>query len=433
MHKLTVTLKQHTPLIHFQHDQDDATLRASEVKPKLDKYILSKLTQENCEKGEKEGWIKKKNDKVWLDYKMRIEAVEEKPEEFMLASYIKEEFVIDLRKRNIKAISNTPFFAQEKQNTSIRKSKNPQIEWNKIEKKGLLFKGDIILSIIVKDETLSVKIKNYIQSFFVATNFGTRQSKGFGCFSIIELKFDNQKQILSPFEDLLVENFSFVYKKTLNNVQDAQSEQGISIILQTINDDYKLLKSGLSRPYAKSKLMLYVDSLNRNVGWEKKYIKTNTNDTFYTTEDDECYRLKCQPRNVRESYSKKDDYRYYRALLGLAEQFEFLLENPPQNDYKHKMIIKVKNEEVQRYQSPILFKVSDNVIYIVGNEIAQDMLNQSFEFMVNFQGDDRYENEPVSEDGTPIYTPSEFSLRKFISFAMNNTVNRGLNYQTVKR
>ena len=47
MHTLTIKLNQHTPLIHFQHDQIGATLRASEVKPKLDKYIISRLGDEH--------------------------------------------------------------------------------------------------------------------------------------------------------------------------------------------------------------------------------------------------------------------------------------------------------------------------------------------------------------------------------------------------
>ena len=34
-----IELKQHTPIIHFQPDQKGATLRATELKPKLDKYI----------------------------------------------------------------------------------------------------------------------------------------------------------------------------------------------------------------------------------------------------------------------------------------------------------------------------------------------------------------------------------------------------------
>ena len=40
MPKLTVKLKQHTPLIHFQAEQDGATLRATELKPKLDKFLV---------------------------------------------------------------------------------------------------------------------------------------------------------------------------------------------------------------------------------------------------------------------------------------------------------------------------------------------------------------------------------------------------------
>lgn len=49
MHKLTVTLKQHTPLIHFQHSQEGATLRASEVKPKLDKFIIERCFHNSFE------------------------------------------------------------------------------------------------------------------------------------------------------------------------------------------------------------------------------------------------------------------------------------------------------------------------------------------------------------------------------------------------
>ena len=50
MNKLVVKLKQHTPLIHFQHSQEGATLRASEVKPKLDKYIIKKVFDDDWDK-----------------------------------------------------------------------------------------------------------------------------------------------------------------------------------------------------------------------------------------------------------------------------------------------------------------------------------------------------------------------------------------------
>ena len=42
-YKLSFTLRQHTPMIHFQADQPGATLRATELKPKLDKFLIEKL------------------------------------------------------------------------------------------------------------------------------------------------------------------------------------------------------------------------------------------------------------------------------------------------------------------------------------------------------------------------------------------------------
>ena len=42
-HTLTVKLKQHTPILHFQPEMatEGATLRATELKPKLDRYIIA--------------------------------------------------------------------------------------------------------------------------------------------------------------------------------------------------------------------------------------------------------------------------------------------------------------------------------------------------------------------------------------------------------
>ena len=45
MIKLKFSLKQITPMIHFQ-DDDGATIRATELKPKLDRFILSWLAYE---------------------------------------------------------------------------------------------------------------------------------------------------------------------------------------------------------------------------------------------------------------------------------------------------------------------------------------------------------------------------------------------------
>ena len=427
MEKLVIKLKQHTPLIHFQHDQEGATLRASEVKPKLDRFILSKMGDGNYEAGTKiakeKGWLVGKGDHPSLNYKMRIVSSGKK-DEFMLASYIKADFIRQLNNRQITAIINTPFFAQEKQNGEIVRNR---LDWNKIDKKGIIEKDEISVNIWLMNNQLAVVLAKQIQSFFVSNNFGTRQSKGFGSFLPTAIQLNDETLSLNNNENILKEQFAFVYKKEV-------SDNKITTILSTINDDYKLIKSGRTRPnYAKSKLLLYSESLDNNTGWDKKYIKVNTNDSFPTEEND-YYILKCAEKNRRSCYSKKSSYKYFRALLGLAEQYEFLLENPPLGNFNNKMIIKVKNKNIERYQSPLLFKVINRTIYIVGNEVSKEMLGKPFQFLANFQNDNGYKDEPVVENGEPIYTPSSFSLRDFIRFAMNdNTNNARLGYETIKQ
>ena len=51
IHKKTIKLKQHTPLLHFQSNEEGATLRVSEVKPRLDKFLLEQLGEGNTAKG----------------------------------------------------------------------------------------------------------------------------------------------------------------------------------------------------------------------------------------------------------------------------------------------------------------------------------------------------------------------------------------------
>ena len=41
--KLEIDLKCHAPIIHFQPEEEGATLRASEVKPKFDRYLMKKV------------------------------------------------------------------------------------------------------------------------------------------------------------------------------------------------------------------------------------------------------------------------------------------------------------------------------------------------------------------------------------------------------
>lgn len=432
MHKLEIKLKQHTPLIHFQHDQEGATLRASEVKPKLDRYIINKAFHDNFEEC-KEFLVgynpdpKKQDDSIktlrskWnsgyraLNYKISIKRDESSSKkEFLIASYIKDDSVKEIELLGISTLNGTPYFAQEKQNGEF--SKAPKYEkkriWDNYDKKGVLESRDIVIN-IVWFNTFTSWI-NEIQPFFISTNFGTRQSKGFGSFEVVEMLFDNNIITKKPVEELLKQNFKFVYKKVLSNSTLAQ-------IFSTINDDYKLIKSGRTRPYLKSKLMLY----GGNVGWDKKFIKEQIDDV-YEDEKGEGYLLKCKPQNKKENYRSCDEYKFFRALLGLAEHYEFLLENPPAGKPVNKLIVKISHPDIKRYQSPLLFKVIGNNIYLVGNDVDSKLFSKHFELSVTIKGDKAWVNDKIEG----IDTPDSFSLINFIRFAMRDNAN--LNYIQLK-
>ena len=166
MHKLEIKLKQHTPLIHFQHDQDGATLRASEVKPKLDKYILRLLTPEEIGQGEREGWIKSRNGKVWLDYKMTIEAREPRD----VSMTVLEE--TDRRTHNQKCDDiGRPLYKTQNYpdnlNSLIMGNMGGRIREDVLN---FVMFGNVFLSLIFNSERLYTNVKNEIFNFFFVTD-----------------------------------------------------------------------------------------------------------------------------------------------------------------------------------------------------------------------------------------------------------------------
>ena len=190
MHTFTIKLKQHTPLIHFQHDQQGATLRASEVKPRLDKFILTQLGGGNYEKGCAEakgkGWFVGKGEHPVLNYKMSIEASGRK--EYLIGSLISSDNPKD-KPEQVTILTSTPYFAQEQENKKVIKKLDQQsfflkTEWDKIPKKGLKWNTVLIRIFSINADVLD-KVRNNVLNFFLCVNFGNRSDKGFGSFTVI--------------------------------------------------------------------------------------------------------------------------------------------------------------------------------------------------------------------------------------------------------
>lgn len=394
MHKLEIKLKQHTPLIHFQHDQEGATLRASEVKPKLDKFILTKLGGGDYEKGKAEakvkGWLVGKGDHPALDYKMTIES--NGCHEF-------DERIVGDRKKAIK-YDNTKLI--------------------------LYFRNDNFCKQLLES----------LCPFFIVNNFGLRQSKGYGSFSVISIEMDGVAQsINNDYDGVLNNYYDFVYKKT--NVNNART---------TIDNDYKILKSGDNPPngnYRKSLLFCYaVTEMDGAPRWEKRFFKQKISPLIKT----KGYFLKTNKNSqgkwnepIKDSDGNQGwpdkpnryNYAYVRGLLGIAEHFEFSLTKGA------KAVVKIDGgDELQRFQSPIQFKVFDNIVYLVGKEpcdILGKKINLSYSIKEpnNGEGKSKYtETELTQEDpkAKSLTIPENFSLAKFMSYAIP-TLN---NYKKIK-
>jgi hypothetical protein len=265
-YSFSVKLKQHTPMIHFQWQQEGATLRASELKPKLDRFIWEVLMKQ------KPDWFEEKSEFLGKacfpeiqghqsgTYTVHIKAIG-KPI-YYLIGYIKgdkvketkQDFIheFNLPSDDVKHISIAPFFAE---NEKLRNLNWVSKEGN-IIKVGVMWKGgvEVVFRSMIPD--FSSWLGKIAEYFFCIENFATRQSKGFGCFTP-----DSWTQ--SNFETVITQFFGNIFKKQLND--------NLTEIFKSIHGDYQLLKAGRNDPYQKSYLFLYF--CDKNIRWEKRIIK----------------------------------------------------------------------------------------------------------------------------------------------------------------
>lgn len=463
MNTLTVKLRQHTPLIQFQADQEGATLRASEVKPRLDKFIKSIISYEQYKQ-----WIKDE-DKPSLKYQMRID-----------------------------------------RQSMVRIEKNIINETKNL----CLFSG-IIITIKSQHYDLIEIIKNNICNFFIINNFGFRQSKGYGSFTVEkinkapieidyielaealckhfynkviykELEYNKDNKFATFYSDLfkpdrafynrlddntkkrirfkykiqnrfltLMNDFPFFaqrvdllndfekeiekHKKILKElITDADTIENIfdnaakkisttqkellfhyhSVIFDICEKEYKLLKSGDSRNDIKPAIFNYfIDKTN----WEKRFIKQN----ITRVNPQQLYQVGLEGggRNLTAKPDVADSkYNYIRALLGLADNFEFKT-----NDSRKKLIVKVKSisENEERFQSTLFYKIVDNYIFIClkKEEVLNTILNKNFKLTLSCKEQRGNANVQFGNEvflGN-ISTPSseDFTVSDFYTYILN--------------
>jgi hypothetical protein len=467
MYKLEFTLQQHTPLIHFQHDQAGATLRATEVKPKLDQFIIEKLLKEqdvrfdyyelqddgrqkfitareafsrcalNSKNDEQKKWAswlvgKGNNEHVALDYKLKIFSGEN-IQRFIIASRLGKNQPQLLKEKGFEVIYPSPYFSQEKEIAGLFKKRNPddknsdftyandfEKSISQFSKIGIIAPLNICQANSQNGEILEI-IEKYCCEFFIVENFGTRNNKGFGSFTIESI---NRKKVSIEPLPILRKQFDFVYSK--------DAGKSLSDTFSLIQMDYKLMKAGRGRHEGYAKSVLFQYFAEDRIRWEKRWLKqqikpfTSSGKSFYG------YDLKQEYStgdpidiNLLQNWDDKKlldddgnpliaDYMYIRALLGLAESFDFQT-----NDNSKKVHVKIiSNGDLERFKSPVLFKIIENKIYLVGlDSIPTNFLHDNsptFEVYKKI-------NEKVLKDSQTILSkhikiPNEFSLSDFARY-----------------
>lgn len=385
MFKASFRLLQHTPLIHFQHDQIGATLRATEIKPKLDKYLI-KYAFEND--SSKYGSLKiggKKGEHPALDYKLFVRSS---------GPFIRNDKIP-------KNDRNVPMFFGNMGNEYLQNPKGLK------QYRGASIAFSSFHTIIVD------KIKEHIAAFFAQTNFGMRQSKGYGSFTIKE-----DYEFPSDF-----------YRFTLK-------EEDVLVVMKTIDLFYKSLRGGINgaippkrdKGFAKSfymKPMLFLYAKKDKVQWEKKTIKEDFfNRDLIDQQQDRKNNINIKREDQQEwplwyIHEKK---KIVRDVLGLSTQQSWRgygRGNGASITKEHvdeKGVPIGKKDAITRFKSPLFFKPVFNkkekmfTIYFRPEPIPP-------EEMKKYLGS----HFLISNDGTPMKNAlpmwDNFDLSAFLEFA----------------
>lgn len=322
---LTVTLKQHTPLIHFQHSQYGATLRASEVKPKLDKFLLKKLGG-NVDKT----WLIGKDDSPALNYKMRIrtdeskikillmnERIEYNPQRHVGKNYKEDNGKRFLAKKKLKE-PNAPLIYNLKPYPLYFGNMNTDYKYDSAYKRMSFTNESIQIELLIFcDELydyLLDKKEHLLADFFMTHNFGTRQSKGFGSFYLDK-------------RDALYIEPKAKYWFTLNGfVNQGYNENRFYKLLDNVDLFYKTLRGGINLKsiYFKSLAFMYAKDVLK-AHWDKRGVKEAFyNEKSYRRKDSLPEQLSKHKNEesspLRESFDKAFDV---RDMLGFSTNEEW--------------------------------------------------------------------------------------------------------------
>lgn len=360
--KITFTLKQVTPIIHFKGEKD--TLRGTDLKPRFDKFLNLVID----EKEKKDLLLQKSKDNNEqtdaFDYKIKI--IKGKPDN--TEQYLKNEKIIgayfgDLGK-------------------SSKDSDKPAYE--------LSFYKNIDVEFIINNDRLKAEIKKWFPKFMVFNTFGTRKNKGYGYFlpekcNNTTIRITNLESIISIIKEICDKycykgkSYLGVYKIEFSEEKKKYNSKVFNH-LNLIKDFHQILKSGMNfnNVYKKS-IMLKQYKYPENSCNEKKGMKIILNSQGINIDV-----LLNKSGQSKKDFPKKllKNVYYVRGMLGFSSFYEF------RKIKNGKFILKSEvGENIERFESPIQYIPIQNekaVLLLVNYKKIEDFrTNREFNFTNN--------------------------------------------------
>ena len=318
------TLKAQTPLIHFQYNQSGATLRATEVKPKLDRFLLTHYGDKISDK-----W-KVKADTPALNYKLHFEACGKQE-------------TVELGKGDFDI-----FYGNMGDSSQY--------------KKGIF--GDVTMTVICTISELRRLIEEHIAEFFAVTNFGTMQGKGFGSYTVEGTAYHPE--------------FIADCLKRAYGAKACYSFAGGPAPFKALKTVYGIMKSGVNftpfrdpDSYQRSLLFLFMHN-EYKIGNEKAWLKQKG---FVPSDTG---------KNANRWHRNSDEHTayYVRALLGIGDHIDFIKDVTQKKTRENKITVTIANtsKTVERFHSPIFFKIIDGNVYFVARRIEKEIFGAEFKF-----------------------------------------------------
>lgn len=376
-------LVQHTPLIHFQHSEPHACLRATEVKPKLDRFLIEQLEKDDrFGDGRWKKWFVGDGSQQSFDYMMRITPNSEQVERTQSIENGIERAIARAEHRSPNASLHEihkNYFGNMASGNNIQDTVQAIQE---TFKESLFYKDGLTLTIRCFIPELLTLIDEHIRGFFMMHNFGTRQRKGFGSFTV-----DISTEPNAP------KGFDLV-RKYCPNAYYCKLDDNVSAdaLLNAVWVLSAFLRSGFNRGegnYVRGFVFRYFQREKNPLANDKAFVKQQVLRNVYN-EATRGEHLHPYGNNVR--------YRYVRGLLGTNENSRFC--RAPRGETREDRIVHNiyihSAEGIERFPSPLLFKPIGKFVFILPQKMPDEIFGSEF-YILEKNQEDEYDRKATSD------------------------------------